>query len=157
MKKLFRIFIVIAAFGCMSYSPFSAVAQEWSDVQKKVWTEVESYWDLHAKGDLEGFLNYFHADYIGWYNRSAMPGDKDSLRKWLKEMFETKKVVLYEIKPVAISVYGDVAVIHYYYSQVVQYKPEKKHHEEGRWTDILMKQGGKWMLIGDHGGPRIGK
>jgi len=24
--------------------------------------------------------------------------------------------------------------------------------EKGRWTDILMKKGDKWMLVGDHGG-----
>jgi hypothetical protein len=24
--------------------------------------------------------------------------------------------------------------------------------EKGRWTDILMKKNGKWMLVGDHGG-----
>jgi hypothetical protein len=23
---------------------------------------------------------------------------------------------------------------------------------QGRWTDILMKQGDKWVMIGDHGG-----
>ncbi len=24
---------------------------------------------------------------------------------------------------------------------------------QGRWTDLLKKQGDKWVMIGDHGGP----
>ena len=24
--------------------------------------------------------------------------------------------------------------------------------ERGRWTDILIKKNGTWMLVGDHGG-----
>lgn len=29
----------------------------------------------------------------------------------------------------------------------------KQRVEQGRWTDVLMKQDGKWLLIADHGGP----
>ena len=28
----------------------------------------------------------------------------------------------------------------------------KSNTEKGRWTDILMKKNGTWMLVGDHGG-----
>ena len=28
----------------------------------------------------------------------------------------------------------------------------KKKSEKGTWTDILTKQGNKWVMIGDHGG-----
>jgi hypothetical protein len=31
-------------------------------------------------------------------------------------------------------------------------KDGKKEAENGRWTDILMKQGTKWVMIGDNGG-----
>jgi len=29
----------------------------------------------------------------------------------------------------------------------------KEKSSQGRWTDILKKEGDKWLLIGDHGGP----
>ena len=29
---------------------------------------------------------------------------------------------------------------------------EKEKVEQGRWTDILIKQDDKWIMIGDHGG-----
>jgi hypothetical protein len=28
----------------------------------------------------------------------------------------------------------------------------KENNESGRWTDILLKQGDKWVMIGDSGG-----
>ena len=34
--------------------------------QKDVWKSVEDYWALDAKGDLEGFMSYFDASYVGW-------------------------------------------------------------------------------------------
>jgi len=35
----------------------------------------------------------------------------------------------------------------------------KQQTEQGRFTDILLKEKGKWLLIGDHGGatPTNGK
>ncbi len=29
---------------------------------------------------------------------------------------------------------------------------DKEDRSSGKWTDILMKKDGKWMLVGDHGG-----
>jgi ketosteroid isomerase-like protein len=55
--------------------------------------------------------------------------------------------------PVAILARGDMAVVHYVLTYHVT--NEKGEHETGesRWTDTLIKEGGKWMLFGDHGGP----
>ena len=57
-----------------------------------------------------------------------------------------------EIDPLTIKIYEDVAFVHYYYSMVRELPDGKKKTENGRWTDILLKQGNKWVLIGDHGG-----
>jgi len=39
------------------------------------------------------------------------------------------------------------------YTQLYNDSEGEQHTEQGRWTDILMKQDGKWLLIADHGGP----
>ncbi|GBD88362.1 hypothetical protein BMS3Abin03_02297 [bacterium BMS3Abin03] len=41
---------------------------------------------------------------------------------------------------------------HYYYTQYAKDNEGKKKWEKGRWTDILMKKDGKWVMVGDHGG-----
>lgn len=127
-------------------------AQEWSAAQKAVWNDVSAYWQLFADGDADGMLSYFHKDYRGWDANDPLPRGKASTEKGLKHFLAGNKIVMHEIQPVAISVHGDFAIVHYYYSMMFKNADGKEVTTGGRWTDILSKQGGKWMLIGDHGG-----
>jgi ketosteroid isomerase-like protein len=126
-------------------------AQEWNAAQKDVWKNVNDYWALLAKGDVNGFMEYFHTDYVGWDNDGVLPSTREDNRKWLNYWMQGVKIPVYEIKPLTIKIYGDVAFVHYYF-MMVRELDGKKNTETGRWTDILMKQGTKWVLIGDHGG-----
>ncbi|MCX6235166.1 MAG: nuclear transport factor 2 family protein [Bacteroidetes bacterium] len=149
MKVVFTIvmtLILIAGLGS-----YSLKAQEWSPVQKEVWKNVNDYWALMAKGDINGFLGYMHNDYLGWDNEDPLPATKEDSQKWLQFSFQFTKILNYSIKPLGIKVYGDVAFVHYYY-YIVRESDGKKNWEQGRWTDILLKQVDKWVMIGDHGG-----
>ena len=129
-----------------------ASAQEWSAAQKEVWKNVQTYWDLEAKHDLDGFMGYFHEDYVGWSKRSSFPGNKAQVRKWVAESHKNSKTIITDLSPLTINIFEDVAIVHYYYSQLTENKEGKRTNEKGRWTDVLMKQGNKWVLIGDQGG-----
>jgi ketosteroid isomerase-like protein len=126
-------------------------AQEWSAAQQDVWKVVNNYWAVLAKGDVAGFLEYFHPDYLGWDDNSPLPSTKTDIQKWLQLEMAGSKILAYDIKPVGIRVFGDFAFADYYYSFASEMDGKKKM-EEGRWTDILMKQGGKWLIVGDNGG-----
>jgi hypothetical protein len=65
-----------------------------------------------------------------------------------------RKIISYEIKPVGIRVFGDFAIVDYYYSMFSVVVGTKKM-ENGRWTDVLIKQGTKWFLAGDNGGENV--
>ncbi len=143
------VLLMIFLFGIGFSSAFS---QEWSAAQKEVWKNVNDYWSLLAKGDVNGFLDYMHPDYVGWDNEDALPSTKEESKKWLVYYMQGVKMGMYEIKPLAIKIYGDVAFTHYYFSFVQEMPDGKKRSEHGRWTDILLKQGDKWLMIGDHGG-----
>ncbi len=148
MKR--KIMLTAALFFVLGLS--SLHAQEWSVAQKEVWTNVTTYWGLMAKGDINGFLDYFHPDYIGWDNGSPLPSTKEQSKKWITYAYQGVKIPVYEINPVAIKIYGDVAFVDYYYAMAKESQDGKKSSESGRWTDILLKQGNKWVMIGDHGG-----
>ena len=151
MRDLRNVLVTMLCFTMISAT--SLFSQEWSAKQKEVWKNVETYWDLDAKRDLDGFMGYFHADYSGWFNRSALPSGKNSVKKWVGYSFKTTEILVQEIKPVAIKVHGNMAIVHYTYARLVKDVEGKQKNRSGRWTDILMKQGDKWVLIGDHGGP----
>ena len=152
LKTLTRGFAGFCAAGLMMFASLPLFAQEWSAPQKEVWKNVEAYWALDAAGNTEGFLAYFHADYMGWDNGRAVPAGKDVARKFITHGHKTSKTLVYDIQPVAIKIHGNVAFAHYHYVQITKDEAGKEKESSGRWTDILTKQGDKWVMIGDHGG-----
>ncbi len=147
-----RAVIGVAVICVISLAAAPAGAQEWSPAQKEVWKNVETYWDLVAKGDLEGFLSYMHPDYRGWSYQSPVPATKETARKFLTHELATTKTIVFQITPVAIQVHGDFAFVAYYYTEITKDAEGKTKTRQGRWLDILMKQGERWVMIGDHGG-----
>jgi ketosteroid isomerase-like protein len=127
-------------------------AQDWSAAQKEVWKNVEAYWALDAARNLDGFMSYFHDNYIGWELSQPLPSGKATARKFIEHSYKTSTTVVYDIKPVAINIFGNVAIVDYYYTTISKDSAGKEQERSGRWADILMKQGDKWVLIGDHGG-----
>ena len=105
-----------------------------------------------AKGDIDGFLSYYHDDFSGWSITSPTPDDKNSREKLSRFAYANAESLYYEIRPMAIKIHGDFAFVHYYYLNVYK-QGEEEQTVQGRWTDILTKQGDRWILIGDHGGP----
>ena len=144
--------LLLAALGLFVALPATVSAQEWSAAQKEVWKNVEAYWAADAAGNTDEFLSYFHADYSGWGTRNGVPGSKDTAKKFISHAHKAGKTLVYEVQPVAIKIYGDVAFAHYYFMQITQTNGDKEKESSGRWTDILKKQGDKWVLIGDNGG-----
>jgi len=150
MKKVF--IAATALLLLVLLASTSLRAQEWSAAQKEVWKNVEAYWALDQAGNLEGFLSYFHNDYMGWSLQNALPSGKETVRKFVGHSYKGEKTLVYDIKPAAISVFGDVALADYYYTRIYKDVEGKEKSEAGRWLDVLKKQGDKWVLIGDHGG-----
>jgi hypothetical protein len=127
-------------------------AQQWTDEQKAVWAGVDAYWKVSMTDKPMDFLSYFDDSYSGWSYDNEAPGTKADAQKSLGYWTTKGKTVYYVITPARIWVNGDFAYVHYYYTQVTESTEGKPNTEKGRWTDILMKKGDKWMLVGDHGG-----
>jgi hypothetical protein len=145
MKKASVVLLLVLLAG-------SLYTQEWSAAQKEVWKNVETYWGLAAKGDIENFITYYHPDFCGWNINSYLPQDKACREKFGRYNVLTNKTVLQDLTPVAIKIHGNVAIVHYTYVEITKNLEGKEKTEQGRWTDILLKQGDKWIMIGDSGG-----
>jgi len=150
MKRFISMFTILMTFVILSGVGF---AQQWSSEQKDVWSGVQKYWDVFAKGDAKADLSYYDESYMGWDFQSKVPQNKANTSKWIEYMLRNGSIELYTLTPVAIWVKGDFAYADYYYSMVMKdNETGKKENSEGTWTDILMKKDGKWLLIGDRGG-----
>ena len=131
---------------------FSLNAQQWTDAQKEVWEAVKTYNDLASQGDIQGFLSYFDEFYSGWPYTIDAPGDKEQVITFVNYWLPNYKSLYQTLTPAKIWVNGNFAYVHYYYTDLSEDKDGKKKLEKGRWTDILMKKNGKWIMVGDHGG-----
>ncbi len=141
-----------AAAMCLLLLWATAWAHEWSAAQKEVWKTVEAYNAAFDKGDIETFMSYFHSDYRGWIYTAPVPSDRATVRKFVEYAMKSSKVLLSNLTPTEISIFGNVAIVHYFWTSVEKSADGKEETNSGRWTDVLMKQGDRWMLIGDHGG-----
>jgi ketosteroid isomerase-like protein len=147
MKKLFLLTTLIMVL----LQSLTIYSQQWSSEQKDVWAGVEKYWEINNNDPLAD-LKYFDDSYLGWSYESETPGTRDGVVKY-KKYFSTKQKQQFNIlTPAKIWVNGDFAFVHYYYTQVSENSEGKPNTEKGRWTDILMKKNGTWVLVGDHGG-----
>ena len=141
---------VLIGLFILMYSS-ALLAQEWNAKQKEIWKVVETYNDAWKNGDVAGFMAYFHPNYKGWNIESPVPYDKTTVQKYIDLNSKVRKVEFVNLTPLSIQVFDNFAVVHYLYHDITT-TDGKKESSSGRWTDILIKQDGKWMLIADSGG-----
>ena len=127
-------------------------AQQWSAEQQDLWKGVQTYWEAGMSTDPAEELKYWDDSYYGWSYQNGAPGTKTDVNKAITYWNKKGKVQYYTITPARIWVNGNFGYAHYYYTTVTEDTDGKPVTERGRWTDILMKKDGKWMLVGDHGG-----
>ena len=151
MKRTSMSSLVLLAALFIGMLPSTLSAQEWSAEQREIWKNVEAYWAADAAGKTDDFLSYFHTDYSGWSLDRALPATKGVAAKFITHGHGKTKTLLHDLQPVAIKIHGNIAVVHYYWT-VISKTDDKEKETSGRWTDVLMKQGTKWVLVADHGG-----
>lgn len=144
-----RTLVAVLALGV--FLPLTAQAQQWTAEQQEVWEFEEACW---ASQDLESNMACFHDDFFGWGTDSPLPTSKADRRPFFARRFETQESVFLYLKPLAIHVHGDVAIVVYFAVNTLKNKASGEETTYvDRWTDICLKEGSRWMWIADHGSP----
>ncbi len=133
-------------------SPVSTLAQRWSANQTEVWSALETCVSHFVNDELEAALACFHPDFSGWLYGEPVPRGKDYALKMDPYFVETRDVRAWELRPIDIWVKGDFAIAHYMGNFVEILPNGTEDIYQVRWTDIMVKENGKWMWISDHGG-----
>lgn len=123
--------------------------------QADVWRTLEAYTEASHQRDLDKYLSFWHEDFIGWHDGDARPTNKKQRESGLGYYFSMTESLEYELEPLAILVVagGRAAVVHYVLRNVLLTTADgKKEPGTSYWTDFLVKEDGRWLLIGDHGG-----
>jgi hypothetical protein len=130
----------------------SVHAQTWTSEQQDLWKLEDMQWKMSAAKDLTWIPKMVHASMSGWDNDSPAPLNLASMTKWSRFNSGEGSTLQWEIYPVAATITGNVAVMQYTYRSVTEnYKKERKA-SNGRWTDVLVKDGSGWKFITWAGG-----
>jgi len=83
-----------------------------------------------------------------------MPRGKDSLKRWGKYQVDNSTVLEQELFPISITVTGNVAVVQYNYLIARENYKKEREMVTGNYTDVLVKENGRWQFLtwsgGDH-------
>ena len=150
MKQLHGLYAVTLSTLLLSGS--AALAQDSADDQAAVWATIEEVWSAEERGDESWVDTNLSADFVGWPVSSPAPRSKGSTRMWARFNAENSKGLTHELYPLSIIVHGDMAVAHYLYTMATQAKDKRIVTSNGRYTDVLVRDGTAWKFITWHGG-----
>jgi hypothetical protein len=107
---------------------------------------------MAAAKDLSWIDTMVHPNQRFWETGSPMPRDKASLKHWSRFESESGTVLQQELFPIAATVTGNVAVVQYHYTVVSENYKKERETETGHYTDVLIKENGRWMFLAWAGG-----
>ncbi len=130
----------------------AASAQTWNAEQQEVWRLEEQQWKMSAAKDLSWIDKMVHPNLSYWDNDQVAPQDRASLARWNRYSNGNTTVLEQEIFPISMTITGNVAVAQYRYAVARENMKKERETFTGKYTDVLMKDGGRWMFIAWAGG-----
>jgi hypothetical protein len=143
--------LVATAAALISFSG-AVSAQAWTPEQQEVWKVEEQQWKMSAAKDLGWIDAMVHPNISYWETGQAMPQNAASLARWNRYSNANGTVLEQELFPISITITGNVAVVHYYYQVAREDLKKERTMTTGRYTDVLIKDGGKWRFLTWTGG-----
>ncbi|MGD8471215.1 MAG: nuclear transport factor 2 family protein [Desulfobacteraceae bacterium] len=142
-KRAYRtvVFISLILCGIIVFGGGQVSADEWTSAQKEVWKAIENAWEALKLGKIDV------ATYVGgsleWWSDQIIPFGGDRLVMAYQRWLAYDKPVSYELKPLQIFIYGNVANVFY----ISKWKG-KEIGDTGRHMETWVKQDNKWKFLG---------
>lgn len=123
-------------------------AQTWTAEQTAVWEASAATWEKDKNKDDSWMTDDTHSAVSAWGHDYPAPRGRDSIVRWAKINQQSQTMVGYDLAPVAISVAGDTAIAHYYYSTASRDADGKTETTHGRCSDTMVREDGRWLFLG---------
>lgn len=149
LRRIARCSLACIAFFAVAGS---APAQTWTPEQQEIWQLEAQQWQMSKDEDLSWIEKLAHPALSYWETGQEMPQNRASLSRWNRYAAASNTVLEQEIFPISLTITGNVAVAHYHYQIVREGYDKKRETVQGRYTDVLIKEGGRWQFIAWTGG-----
>jgi ketosteroid isomerase-like protein len=137
--------LFVAMIACTG----TAFAQTWTPEQQEIWRLEEQQWKLDAAKDTSWIATMVHPNLTFWGTNQPMPRNRASLSRWEKYdlAYNNNTVLEQELFPISVTITGNVAVAHYRYQEATENYKKERETVTGRYTDVFIKEGGRWLFI----------
>lgn len=129
-----------------------AAAQTWSPEQQEIWRLEEQQWRLAAAKDLSWIETMVHPNLNFWQSDQPMPRGRASLARWARYDSTNSTVREQELFPISVTITGNVAVAQYRYQVASENYKKERETVTGRYTDVFIREGNRWLFIAWAGG-----
>jgi len=137
---------------CLALLPTLASAQTWNAEQQEVWKLEEQQWQMSKDKDVSWIDKMVHPNISYWDVDQPGPQNKASLQRWNRYNNANATVLEQELFPISMTITGNIAVVQYRYSVARENYKKERETSTGRYTDVLVKEGGRWLFIAWSGG-----
>lgn len=127
-------------------------AQTWNADQQEVLKLEDQQWKMSMEKDASWIDKMVHTNLSYWDNDQVAPQNKASLARWNRYNNTNGTVLEQELFPISVTMTGNIAVVQYRYTVARENTKKERETVSGRYTDVLMKDAGKWMFIAWAGG-----
>ena len=129
-----------------------ASGQTWSAEQQEIWKLEEKQWQMAKDKDMGWIEAMVHPNLSYWESGAPAPQTKASLARWNRYDSGNSTVLEQELFPHSITVTGNVAVVNYHYRIARESYKKERETVHGRYTDVFVKDGGRWLFLAWTGG-----
>ena len=137
---------------CLVLLPTLSFAQTWNAEQQEVWKLEEQQWQMAKDKDLSWIDKMVHSNISYWDVDQPAPQNKASLQRWNRYNNSNATVLEQELFPISMTITGNIAVAQYRYSVARENYKKERETVTGRYTDVLVKEGGRWLFVAWAGG-----
>jgi hypothetical protein len=149
---MFTRMVSLAATSLALCTFAGAATAQTSPDQQEIWKVEQQQWKMAAAKDSSWIDALVHANLKYWETGAPMPRDKASLKHWSRYDNESSTVLEQELLPISTTITGNVAVVQYYYIMARENYKKERESVTGHYTDVLIKEGGRWQFIAWTGG-----
>ena len=117
--------------------------------EQEVWEQEVASWEYLKAADLTSYLALLHDDVMAWPDGRSAPLGKNAIFQHLVAILPTLQAhaLTVELRPLAIRVFDDVAVVHYEAHTRAAMKPGPAHDQTKRYTRTWLYTDHGWRLI----------
>ena len=125
---------------------------EFSQEQRELWEHVGNLWAMSKERDERKIRATLHPQYVGWDMNAALPHDREAAVQSV--LGDSPALCEYDLRPLSVQIYeGQVGVAHYSYSAKVLPRNGQTLAVTGRWSEVYLKQDGRWIMVSVSGKP----